>query len=1303
MNSMGRKAAFACLKLTLAAILVPAGRCAALTIMSFRGQGYVFCQKRTMRRAGVRRSHIWGGLFLIFLGAWGARAQADPVICAGWTTQSWTASNGSSDNRGTATLSTNTTGKFYTSTGAPEGYSSVFVSTGWDGGANSKYWQVSFSTHGFQSLTVSSQQNSTDLNFYGWDGPRDFKLQYSLNGSTWTDVSGGALTLTGGWTSGGRLTNLALPAALNDQATAYLRWIMSTNNSVGSNGFTSEAQSKIAVIEIYGTEIPVAPTDITLSNDSLHKSSPADTEVGTLSAVDENSGDTHTFSLVSGDGSTDNGSFWIDGDVLRIQTQLSEGTYSIRVNVNDGTDDFAKVFDIEIVGGYLPITGGNTTFEDYITNVTFAGIDSDTDIEDGAYGDYTAQVASVSPGQTYNFSCTVNVGDVTFPAVVMAWFDWNQNESFDDDGEAYEIGSNLGTLGANTASASILVPESASAGVTRMRVVSNADTDMPPPPNAGSTDYYGEAEDYSVEVNVCSDSDGDGFGMPGNAGCPGGAQADCDDSDPSTYPGATEICDGIDNNCDGIFMVGEVDSDGDGILDCADTCPLDADNDADSDGVCGNVDNCPAAANADQADADSDGLGNTCDSCPNDADNDADSDGVCGDVDNCPAADNADQADADADGLGDACDSCANDADNDADGDGVCGDVDNCPAAANADQADADSDGLGNTCDSCPNDAGNDADGDGVCGDVDNCPAAANADQADADSDGLGDTCDSCPNDADNDADSDGVCGDVDNCPAAANADQADADSDGLGDTCDSCANDADNDADSDGVCGDVDNCPAAANADQADADSDGLGDTCDSCPNDADNDADSDGVCGDVDNCPAAANADQADADSDGLGDTCDSCANDADNDADGDGVCGDVDNCPAAANANQADADNDGLGDACDVCQGNNASGDTDGDGVCDDTDAFPQDPDEDTDSDGDGTGDNADACPDNPRYTLEGSNCNCGDGTLDPGEVCDDGGILSGDGCNSDCNSDESCGNNILDIAAGEACDDGNTADGDGCQSNCALPGCGDGLLDDWEECDDGNTVSGDGCNATCTSAEICGNGIMDTAAGEACDDSNSVDDDGCQFDCALPDCGNGVLDDWETCDDGNQFSGDGCNSTCASDEVCGNLIVDTAVGGTCDDGNHEDEDGCNSACVVERCGDNVVQAGLGEVCDDGNTVDGDGCNATCTATITCVTDKYGRSEVCINTTTGDWEWNMVTGRLANTTFSGSGVITQTRYYNRLTHESGAPWYLNVIYGPRRLTSGSFSYRAGGRGPLNPAIDGSDTLSTRVKHRG
>lgn len=47
----------------------------------------------------------------------------------------------------------------------------------------------------------------------------------------------------------------------------------------------------------------------------------------------------------------------------------------------------------------------------------------------------------------------------------------------------------------------------------------------------------------NIEARISWDSDRDGFTT---------AQGDCDDNDATTYPGAAEITDGIDNNCDGI-------------------------------------------------------------------------------------------------------------------------------------------------------------------------------------------------------------------------------------------------------------------------------------------------------------------------------------------------------------------------------------------------------------------------------------------------------------------------------------------------------------------------------------------------------------------------------------------------------------------------------------------------------------------------------------------------------------------------------------------------------------------------------
>jgi hypothetical protein len=67
------------------------------------------------------------------------------------------------------------------------------------------------------------------------------------------------------------------------------------------------------------------------------------------------------------------------------------------------------------------------------------------------------------------------------------------------------------------------------------------------------------------------DQDDDGYCSGFN--CIGGLDpGDCDDLDPDRHPGAIELCNGVDDDCDGVMGVGELDVDGDGFLLCEGDC-----------------------------------------------------------------------------------------------------------------------------------------------------------------------------------------------------------------------------------------------------------------------------------------------------------------------------------------------------------------------------------------------------------------------------------------------------------------------------------------------------------------------------------------------------------------------------------------------------------------------------------------------------------------------------------------------------------------------------------------------------------
>ncbi|WP_264548120.1 T9SS type A sorting domain-containing protein [Flavobacterium sp. N2820] len=113
----------------------------------------------------------------------------------------------------------------------------------WLSGSDLKFWQIELNATGFSNIKLSSKQQSSGT------GPRDFKVQYNI-GSGWVDVSGGAITVANNFTTG-VVTDLSLPSVCNNQSNLLIRWIMTSNTSVG-NGTVSGGSSRIDDIYVVG-------------------------------------------------------------------------------------------------------------------------------------------------------------------------------------------------------------------------------------------------------------------------------------------------------------------------------------------------------------------------------------------------------------------------------------------------------------------------------------------------------------------------------------------------------------------------------------------------------------------------------------------------------------------------------------------------------------------------------------------------------------------------------------------------------------------------------------------------------------------------------------------------------------------------------------------------------------------------------------------------------------------------------------------------------------------------------------------
>jgi len=713
------------------------------------------------------------------------------------------------------------------------------------------------------------------------------------------------------------------------------------------------------------------------------------------------------------------------------------------------------------------------------------------------------------------------------------------------------------------------------------------------------------------------DNDGDGFGNPDMSiqSCDSNLgyvtdNSDCDDSDSTVNPNATEVCDGIDNNCDGNIDEG-------GCLACSsESIVLSCSSDISTSTLISGTDLILGYSCGDQNKL-QDGLEQIYQFTSQ------------GDGSVTITITGLD-ADLDIYVLNDTCDSNAcigasttnGTVDESVTFNAVSSDIYYIIIEGEGSYNLSFEDNTGGCQEDCDDGIDNDGDGavdctDSDCDNFDDCLSICGngiIEDGEACDDGnllAGDGCYQCQFE---DTDDDGVFDFNDNCPNDANADQADFDGDGVGDVCDVCPSDVSNDSDGDGVCvfdGDCDDTNPSVFPGNVEICNNGIDDDCNPETLDLE-DADGDGATCDVDcdDTNPSVFPGNVEICNNGIDDDCNPTTLDLE-DADGDGATCDVD-CndtnPSVFPGN-VEICNNGIDDDCNPetldledADGDGATCDVD----CDDT--------------------NPSIFPGNVEICNNGIDDDCNPETLDLEDADGDGAT-----CDVDCNDTnpsifpgnvEICNNGIDDDCNPETLDL-EDADGDGatCDVDCddtnpsVFPGnveiCNNGIDDDCNPATlDLEDADGDGatCDVDCDdtnpsifpgNVEICNNGIDDDCNPETLDledaDGDGVCDsnDPCPFDNPDDSDSDGICDTNDVCpgfndnlDTDNDGTPDGCdvcpndpNNDSDGDGVCDSNDICPGF----DDNIDSDNDGTPDGCDICGLGDDTADTDSDDIPD------------------------------------------------------------------------------------------------------------------------
>lgn len=171
--------------------------------------------------------------------------------------------------------------------------------------------------------------------------------------------------------------------------------------------------------------------------------------------------------------------------------------YPITITGTATTKNKNKVVNFPFYNGNCTSIA-STVYETSTTSVQFNTINN-ISAKPSGYSNYTNISTNVNRNSAYNINVKVNT-DGDFTTATKVWIDWNQNCSFNDAGEEYNLGDATNVTNGTTTNSpfSIAVPVAASLGNTIMRVSTKYKDDGLP--TSCENGFDGEVEDYTLNV-----------------------------------------------------------------------------------------------------------------------------------------------------------------------------------------------------------------------------------------------------------------------------------------------------------------------------------------------------------------------------------------------------------------------------------------------------------------------------------------------------------------------------------------------------------------------------------------------------------------------------------------------------------------------------------------------------------------------------------------------------------------------------------------------------------------------------------